>query len=344
MELQAGIAIYRDDVPALEALGDAVNFNHFVTIGDTEMSFLGLAIAEGKNNVLRFLLDRPEVDVLCVGRRDLNRQEVNAFLLCMSDVIQNEHSRAVVEEQLEILMFHPRLDVNLAPVGTDEAPIHRAAILQNPFFLEVLLRHPEIDVNVRSRGGYSPLSIAAMGEYNEHVDLLLAHPTTRLTPLPDAQERPAIFDVTDYGTSLLIYKTLAAGGNPNAEGFHEGLNIQVNLFEFNILLCAAADGEDEVKDRVKAGHIIFDFGGRPNVRAQVREEVGRRELTEEHRDAVNSLLNLSSKRITLAWAARAALFSHIRIMTEPVVTGNIVRNLVESESLPPCVKHYISKP
>jgi hypothetical protein len=85
-----------------------------------------MALEKGKVRCLQFLLNHPDVDVNCMGKSEMRKEVVNAIMFCLGKEVNKE-----TEDILNILMEHPRLDINRAPSHTGESPIHRAVLLEN---------------------------------------------------------------------------------------------------------------------------------------------------------------------------------------------------------------------
>jgi hypothetical protein len=148
-----------------------------------------------------------------------------------------------------------------------------------------------------------------------------------------------MFDVVGYGTSLIVHKALAAGGNPNATGWTDG--VFVSLYEYNLLQIPLSERKEEVKDRLKTGEILLAAGARPYISNPVLDEIKKLKLSKGKKQAIQGLRKLAKTVPTLRIAARAAIQTQARKVTGSAVTGQLIKHLAETEHLPLCLKDFI---
>ena len=313
-------------------------------ISDGKLSLLGLAIRNNQLECMKFLLDNPGVDVNFMGRTALYATDCNALMHAIEEVGTEEEKR-IKMEQLHILMFHPRIDINCA-TRKGGYPLHRAVVMENPFFLKTLLAHPEIDVNLKTGGEFSPLKFVAWVEFHDHLDLLLSHPRTIIghDPLGSSRAWPSIMDIVDYGTSRSILKALAAGGDPNAKAWSDVFKCDINLFELNLILCAEAIDISEMKDRLKAGQILLEAGCHPTVSRRIIEYINTTTSLSNSQKLVLDKLKVCPMRMvqSLGFASRSALFKQARKVKGPYVTCDLMDQLVTTENLPKVIKELLA--
>lgn len=80
-----------------------------------------------------------------------------------------------IKEAVELLLKHPKIDVN-AQNNEGHTPFIIAAAYNHKEIVKSLLKHPDIDVNVRCENGGTALMYAAAWGKNEAVELLVKHP------------------------------------------------------------------------------------------------------------------------------------------------------------------------
>ena len=332
-------AVLKDDSQALKLLNESGNELNFNFICPSDLSLLGIAVKRNKVQALQFLLDHPNVDVTCLGRGQIEEEKINLFTLCFTKSLRTRQSRQDCEAVLDILLQHDRVDINQGNSEQEGKPIHHALSKKNPFFLRKLLTHPKIDVNAW-HGMFSPLKYAAGAERNCHVDLLLRHGNTDLGMTMDNSMLPAMFDLVQFGTSVIVKKGLAAGGDPNCMGWSDMFNCALNLYEWNILMIPLAK-KKEVDDRVKIAEIILHAGVSPFVSSVVWSELEKVRVKNRHKEVISNLVNMSKNVSSLAACARRAIHAQARRITGTKVTLQVLEKLVETEQLPCTVKDFI---
>ena len=331
-------AIHGDQVALLAVMAKDPSFNlNYIT--PQKFSLLGLAIDKNKHQCLKFLLDHPSVDVSCMGKEELSPVEVNPLILSITGFIDTEEQKIMKKEQMEILMYNSRIDINVPPSVNVEWPIHRSALLSDPFFLNILLCHPQIDVNVKTRQELSAVKFAAMRQYEEHADLLLTHPKIEIN-----NDR-AIFDIVEFGSPSIVLKALAAGADPNANEWNEPSELHLNLYEYNLLLCGIAEDLNQAKERLQTGKVLLEAGCHPTVSKNVIDELKEvnSELTKKHRDIIENLKILPKTTVqSLASASRAALYKQARIVKGPFATCDLFESLISTENLPKDTNEFLT--
>jgi ankyrin repeat protein len=118
------------------------------------------------SEVLKTLIEHPD---FC----DVNRLDKYGYDNHYEGLIHNA-IRKMEHENLQILLSHDRIDVNLIANGIT-TPIFLAAKLGRTDAVKLLLQHKNIDVNRESHHWGTALQIARKEGHDEIVDLLLRH-------------------------------------------------------------------------------------------------------------------------------------------------------------------------
>ena len=346
------VAVRRDNMTLLAVMAEDPLFDLNCITSDEESSLLGLAIGRNKLECMKFLLDHPGVNVNCMGTGLLCPSECSALIHAVQESVETEEEKKMKCEQLHILMFHSRIDINSVPSQSGEYPIHRAVLNKNLLFLRTFLQHPQIDVNTKSRGEFSPLKLAALLEYENHVELLLSHRKTKLNHDLAESDRaiPTMSDIVDYGTSQIILKAIAAGGDPNTKAWSDSKNCYLNLFELNLLLCAEAEADElsEMEDRLQAGQILLEAGCHPIVSQSIIDQINQKitqntSWSNSQKIVMENLKALPKTTVqSLASASRSALFKQARKVKGPYVTLDLMQQFISTKSMTKFCKEFLT--
>ena len=154
---------------------------------------------------------------------------------------------------------------------------------------------------------------------------------------------PTIFDIVEHGTSQIILKAIAAGADPNTTEYSEICNGELNLYEFNLLLCANEDELRKINDHVKAGEILLVAGCHSSVVQRVIAEVnGKSSMSNAQKSAIDKLKTLPMTTVqSLAFVSRTALFKQMRIIKGPYVTCDLMQQLISTEKLPKAIEEFL---
>jgi hypothetical protein len=262
----------------------------------------------------------------------MGKEVMNAFSLITSTKAYSRNCRKRRQEAMKVLVQHPRIDINLAPVISQEKPIHCAVWSRNPMFLKKLLTCKEIDVNAIFHG-ISALKFAVMGEYNLHVDLLLRNEKTVLEVEDGGVRMPVIFDMVEFGTPLIVEKGLAAGANPNSMGWSEMIKFDVSVFEWNVLFLSQAKLK-EARVRMDIGKVLLNAGARGNISMQVWDELKKVNIKKRQKDFIDKLVQDGKNVPNLLSLARGAIHSQARRVTGHGDSSQVMKSLVDNEMLP----------
>jgi ankyrin repeat protein len=338
IDVAAVEAVLKDDVQALVRLNESKHIINFNMIAVKEFSLLGLAINRNKVECLQFLLDHPLVDVKFMGRNELGT--VNPFMVCLAKRNETEELRLADEGTLNVLLEHNRLNINEVCQVTYETPIHRAVMLENPFFCQKLLAHPMIDVNIRCQGIYAPLMLAAMARNEVQFEMLLRCVKTKLVNQAGEKIRPVVFNVIEYGSPSMVRKFLAAGGNANEIGWSEPMKMYLNPYEYNLLQLPVS-GKKDVNERLEIGEILLEAGARPTIRDSVLGHLRQEPMKKKKRKVMESLVERRNTVPSLMVNARASIQACAREVTGDRVTFHLLEDLCKTENLPIPVKKFV---
>lgn len=155
-------AVHEADLTTIRELIGKIDINLEKVRGGTALSESVLA---GHENVVKLLLQAPDIDINKVGRLGST-----VFL----DAVSQKRENIV-----KLLLARPELDINHKDDNGYSALIF-AIIRRHENIIELLLQHPTINVNIRDKAGYTALMHAALHGSAYIVSRLLTVPNIEI--------------------------------------------------------------------------------------------------------------------------------------------------------------------
>ncbi|WP_454784646.1 ankyrin repeat domain-containing protein [Legionella sp. WA2024007413] len=152
--------IQRRLLSALVHAGSIISFIDVNLEGPQRDKAINLAAQNGHLNIVRELLQHPDIDV--------NYQRGLSKPILLNQIVRLKTPESI--KTLELLLDHSRIDVNLAD-SASKSPLCTAVQCGNFDAVEALLKHKAIDVNQGN-----PLEIAIREGHYDILKLLIKHP------------------------------------------------------------------------------------------------------------------------------------------------------------------------
>ena len=322
-----------------------------------QFSLLGLAVRRISNRCTLALLNHDSIDPKCCGEGECRPEEINPVLLCLNgdtDTLEQKNAR---KEQLSLLLAHPKLSVNGTPSPNGEAPVHRAVLLDDPFFLKLLLEHPDVDLNSKSGGEFCPLKFCILLEHHVHTSLILRDPrvivnVTKEEMLEQQQDAnrlaalPILMEALLNGTARIVEMFLAAGADPNRTHWYGDWGI-LDAYAFNLTQVCEARTNRDFQKLVTIARLLLENGSRPSISKELVDRVLAQGPTQDRvrkkfKATVEELRKISTEKVqTLNVLTRNAIQEQLRGICGKRSTVQAMNNLVRDEELPVVLKKFL---
>ena len=323
-----------------------------------ELSLLGLAVSRVSNNCMITLLDHDDIDPNCCGEGDCRPQELNPILFCLNGETDTEEQKDKRREQLRLLWNHRKLNINDPPTHNGEAPIHKAVLLSDSFFLRILLDRPDIQMNVKSGGEFSPLKFCVLIENLIHTSLILQDQRVFLNKSDEEVQQqqqellgrqadlPPLMEAIYNGTSKIVELFLAAGADPNGTHWHGDWGI-IDVYAFNMVQCCEAKNNSQLEKQLTVARMLLESGSQPRVTPGLIQKIiagGPRypRLLKNFKATVDELKAMPIQQVqSLVSLSRNTIHEQLRRKSGKFSTVQALNNLLQDQVLPFTLGNYL---
>ena len=313
-------------------------------VDDCNESPLKIAIDEHCIGCVNLLMAHPSVKTYECGQYHLSSLFTTPVLSCVDVIVGNldEPEEDALIDVLNLLIQHPRTNVNAKPPLTDTTILHILVQMNFrndwPSMLEplrLLMKRPDLDLNLRSKDGqYHVLDLACMNYLPEVISRIIMDPRTHVNPA--TRSLPMFCYPICYSTPKVVRLYVKAGANPRATALEPITKTKMDMFWYNAVQSNNDKTRRDFKRRLEIGQIIINAGATPVwnrhvYRYLIKQANGRNPI---YKRRMKRLLQkfeelCFNKCQSLAKIARAHLYDQMRLIRGPFTTTILCKRLLK---------------
>ena len=285
--------IDRDDYDSLRGLEIDPQYFGFYPNGFLANHYtpLGTAIRNGKLRAVSAILDHPDVNSTIISDRAFIDEDLTSVMTVFRNVLCCEVEHRKMMEMMDLLLAHPRINVNELSGSRQVSAGMMAATIPSPLVLWRLLQDPRFDPNLMNLVGTNALWKAITFGRKRQLAMLLLHENTMVNGFGNrpwtSGHSPLTSPISEAicnSDIQLVRMLLASGADPNTmiryHITHHGLDFY-NMYLLNLLLTVGVEHPGLLERRVKIGHLLREAGSRTFVPPEIFRRIPPEEPAEE---------------------------------------------------------------
>ena len=324
--------------------------NHYTPLGD--------AICKGKLRALAAILDHPNIRPTIISDRAYIDGDLTSIMLTFRNVLCCEVEHRKMMDLLDLLLNHPRINVNELSGSRQQSAGMMAASIPSPLVLWRLMQDPRFDPNLMNLVGTNALWKAISYGNKRQLAILLMDEGTVVNGFGDRPWTSGHSPLTSPLSEAIfrsdikmVRMLLASGADPNTMiRYHitgHGLDFY-NMYILNLLQVVGVDHPETLKKKMKIGNLLREAGSRTYASPEIVVRIPR-DLPDAGPNgewtrlrALHYLgIRIPKETMSLKETWRFHFLQNLRVQTPTLTLRKKMVEKVAPMAIPVCLKDYL---